>query len=69
MQLVLSSKTWQDTSVVGSFTGKTRNISFIRNMKGMTSLIALDSAIYSASVVDSAISVSSLLLHSMGQPT
>ena len=68
MQVVLSSKTWQDTSGVGSCTGKTRDIFFIRNMKGTTSLIALDSAMYSASVVDSTISVCSLLLHNTGQP-
>ena len=46
MQLVLSFKTWQDTSGVDSCTGKTRDISFIRNIKGMTSLIALDSAMW-----------------------
>ena len=68
MQLVLSSKTWLETSSVGNCTVNTDDISFNKDMKGMTYIIALYIALYSASVVDSAISVCSLLLHNTGQP-
>ena len=43
-------------------------ISEINSLKGNTSLAAVDSAMYSASVVDRAISVCRRLNHVIGQP-
>eukprot|EP00957_Ditylum_brightwellii_P122540 9344748-Ditylum_brightwellii.AAC.2 len=64
----LSSNTLQWTVGVGIYKGKISVRSSIKNVKGITSLIAVDREIYSASVVDNAVPVCILLDQSTGLP-
>ena len=68
MQLLLSSNTLQWNSGLGLWRGKTSPTSTIKLMKGITSLIAWNSAMYSDSVVLKAIYICSLLHHVRGHP-
>mgnify|MGYP006061533923 CR=1 FL=1 len=68
MQLVLSSKTLQHIVEVFTSNFIYLLISFKRFMNGITSLVACDNAIYSASAVESAISDCSFDHQYTGQP-
>ena len=69
MQLLLSSNTLQWNYGLGLWRGKTSPTSTIKFMKGITSLIAWDRAMYSDSVVLKYISVCSLLHYVRGHPS
>ena len=68
VQLLLSSKTLQNISGGTSITSQDFYKSFDSCINGMTSLIAVDNAMYSASHVDKAISVCNLLRQNIGTP-
>ena len=68
MQLWLSSRTLQKNLGSDLLIGKKSSSSFMRLRTGRTSCIAIERAMYSASVVLSAISVFSLLRQKIGHP-
>ena len=67
IQLLLSSKTLQWNFGFFRFKGNTSFISFSRFTKGMSSLVAWLRAVYSASVLDTAVYVCNLIQNRTGQ--